>query len=123
MHIQPATALPKLLPALQQSAVSLVATAGAPPVLQVLQQKLSQHQSGVSGATLQDQQQHSRPWQVYPCYLLIGPEGDFTCDELDMLQQAGVLPVGLGPNRLRTETAAVALLAAATMQSDALRQQ
>lgn len=54
-----------------------------------------------------------------PCYLLIGPEGDFTSAEVHSLAGAGVLPVGLGNNRLRTETAAMALLAAATLYSDA----
>ncbi|GIL73251.1 hypothetical protein Vretifemale_3476 [Volvox reticuliferus] len=44
--------------------------------------------------------------------IFIGPEGDFTPAELAALVQAGARPVGLGPNRLRTETAAVGLLAA-----------
>ena len=48
-----------------------------------------------------------------PIALMIGPEGDFTPEELDELVAAGALPVGLGPNRLRVETAAVALLASA----------
>jgi 16S rRNA (uracil1498-N3)-methyltransferase len=50
---------------------------------------------------------------------LIGPEGDFTPHEVARLAEAGVLPVGLGPNRLRTETAAIAALAAAVLASDA----
>lgn len=52
------------------------------------------------------------------CYLLIGPEGDFTSDEVAQLSEAGVLPVGLGPNRLRTETAAIAALSAAMLVAD-----
>jgi 16S rRNA (uracil1498-N3)-methyltransferase len=43
--------------------------------------------------------------------LFIGPEGDFTADELDTLERAGALPVTLGPRVLRAETAAVASLA------------
>ena len=39
--------------------------------------------------------------------LLIGPEGDFTDDEVKMAQKAGFLPISLGENRLRTETAAI----------------
>jgi 16S rRNA U1498 N3-methylase RsmE len=35
------------------------------------------------------------------------------------LADAGVLPVGLGSNRLRTETAAMALLSATVLFSDA----
>ena len=36
----------------------------------------------------------------------IGPEGDFTADELAALQSAGARPINLGPLVLRTETAA-----------------
>ena len=39
--------------------------------------------------------------------VLIGPEGDFTAEEVEAARNAGCLPVTLGPNRLRTETAAV----------------
>ncbi|KAG1670825.1 hypothetical protein FOA52_003416 [Chlamydomonas sp. UWO 241] len=42
--------------------------------------------------------------------LLIGPEGDFTPVEIEALVGAGARLVGLGGNRLRTETAALALL-------------
>lgn len=37
--------------------------------------------------------------------LLIGPEGDFTGEEIALAAQHGYLPVSLGENRLRTETA------------------
>lgn len=50
-----------------------------------------------------------------PCLLLIGPEGDFTPEELDGLIEAGAQPVGLGQNRLRVETAALAMLTAVTL--------
>ena len=39
--------------------------------------------------------------------ILIGPEGDFTPDEIAMLINSGFVPVTLGDNRLRTETAAL----------------
>ena len=39
--------------------------------------------------------------------LLIGPEGDFTSEEIDLACEKGYLPVSLGKNRLRTETAAI----------------
>ena len=45
--------------------------------------------------------------------LCVGPEGDFTPSEIESLIQAGARLVGLGPLRLRVETAAIALLAAA----------
>jgi 16S rRNA (uracil1498-N3)-methyltransferase len=41
----------------------------------------------------------------------IGPEGGFTDDEKAMLQKAGCVPVSLGKNILRIETAAMAVAA------------
>jgi len=38
----------------------------------------------------------------------IGPEGGFTDEEIALASSSGFKPVGLGPRRLRTETAAVA---------------
>lgn len=49
----------------------------------------------------------------FPCYqnissvILIGPEGDFAANEIDMAIKAGCTPVTLGHTRLRTETAGV----------------
>jgi 16S rRNA (uracil1498-N3)-methyltransferase len=37
--------------------------------------------------------------------ILIGPEGDFTPEEVELAASKGFTPVSLGPNRLRTETA------------------
>ena len=42
-----------------------------------------------------------------PVNLLIGPEGDFTEDEMTLAANYGFIPVNLGQQRLRTETAAV----------------
>lgn len=39
--------------------------------------------------------------------LLIGPEGDFSEQEVSLALQNNYLPVSLGPTRLRTETAAI----------------
>lgn len=39
--------------------------------------------------------------------ILIGPEGDFSKDEITTCIQAGAIAVALGPKRLRTETAAI----------------
>ncbi len=44
--------------------------------------------------------------------VLVGPEGGFTADEIARAVRAGVTPVRMGPRILRTETAAVAALAA-----------
>ena len=46
-------------------------------------------------------------------YILIGPEGDFSGQEIALAEELGWLPVSLGNSRLRTETAAV--VAAATV--------
>ena len=42
-----------------------------------------------------------------PALILIGPEGDFTQKEVEEALTAGFIPVSLGHNRLRTETAGV----------------
>ena len=47
--------------------------------------------------------------------LLVGPEGGFSAEEVEMAQGLGFLPVSLGPRILRTETAAI--VAAALVQS------
>ena len=50
--------------------------------------------------------------QLYPgkgsVCLLIGPEGDFTPDEIALAKKHGFKEVSLGETRLRTETAALA---------------
>ncbi len=43
--------------------------------------------------------------------IVIGPEGDFTDDEINLALQAQCIAVELGENRLRSETAAVAAAA------------
>jgi 16S rRNA (uracil1498-N3)-methyltransferase len=45
---------------------------------------------------------HSEAKKVLIC---TGPEGGFTAEEVEMAQQAGMLPVHAGPRVLRTETA------------------
>jgi 16S rRNA (uracil1498-N3)-methyltransferase len=42
--------------------------------------------------------------------MMIGPEGDFSPAELTLATAAGAIPVSLGTNRLRTETAALAAI-------------
>lgn len=49
-----------------------------------------------------------RPYHAKKSVLiLIGPEGDFTLDEINLAQASGFESVNLGNARLRTETAAV----------------
>jgi 16S rRNA (uracil1498-N3)-methyltransferase len=40
--------------------------------------------------------------------ILIGPEGDFSIEEIDSAVESEFFPVHLGPSRLRTETAGIA---------------
>jgi 16S rRNA (uracil1498-N3)-methyltransferase len=47
------------------------------------------------------------PGKDQDAVLLIGPEGDFTTEELSYAAEAGFIPVSLGPSRLRTETAGI----------------
>ncbi len=47
--------------------------------------------------------------------IMIGPEGDFTGDEISLALASGFIPVALGNNRLRTETAGIV---AATILAD-----
>ena len=44
--------------------------------------------------------------------VLIGPEGDFSPEEIGLARQYGFADISLGRSRLRTETAAVAAVAA-----------
>ena len=39
--------------------------------------------------------------------IMIGPEGDFSQKEIEYALKKGLIPISLGPNRLRTETAGV----------------
>lgn len=43
-----------------------------------------------------------------PATVLIGPEGDFSEEEVNLAKEKGFIPVSLGSSRLRTETAALA---------------
>ena len=74
--------------------VVLLCAAGAPPLRFALEEKNMQDHGGT---------------------LLVGPEGDFTDLEIELLVDAGAVPVGLGPLRLRVETAAIAVMACVGM--------
>ena len=55
---------------------------------------------------------HEQPAPQGRATLLIGPEGGFSVDEAQLARQAGFISIRLGARVLRTETAAVAGLAA-----------
>jgi 16S rRNA (uracil1498-N3)-methyltransferase len=52
--------------------------------------------------------QASLPEAAPAVRIVVGPEGGFTEAEMRAARQAGAVPVSLGPNILRTETAAIA---------------
>jgi 16S rRNA (uracil1498-N3)-methyltransferase len=60
----------------------------------------------------------TRAWvRNHQAMIMIGPEGDFSPDEIQRANQSGFVSVSLGTNRLRTETAAlVACLTANLME-------
>lgn len=61
-------------------------------------------------AHCEDSERHELKRRVVPdqdLTILIGPEGDFTPDEIKNATDTGYLPVTMGKTRLRTETAAI----------------
>ncbi|KAK4438000.1 Ribosomal RNA small subunit methyltransferase E [Sesamum alatum] len=96
MILKPPIVLGELLPVVARSRLSFVAAAEATPVFNTLS-SLQKEPSGI---------------------IIIGPEGDFTEKELNSIMEAGAIVVGLGPLRLRVETATVALLSALMLWSD-----
>jgi 16S rRNA (uracil1498-N3)-methyltransferase len=60
----------------------------------------------VDGVNLHDLLTGSRPSHIL---VLIGPEGDFTPEEVELARGAGFIPVSLGTRVLRVETATVAV--------------
>lgn len=99
LELRPPCSVEQLCERIREADVALVGTAGAPP-LQAVAAQLA-----------------ARPGQQQPRGILcIGPEGDWTPEELQALLAAGARPVGLGDLRLRAETAAVALLAYVRLQ-------
>ncbi len=50
--------------------------------------------------------------------VLIGPEGDFSAEEIALATECGFRPVSLGPSRLRTETAALYACCAFNLVND-----
>uniref|UniRef100_A0A453HAH8 16S rRNA (uracil(1498)-N(3))-methyltransferase n=1 Tax=Aegilops tauschii subsp. strangulata TaxID=200361 RepID=A0A453HAH8_AEGTS len=102
MSLKPPLEIHDLPLAVSQSKLAFLASAEAPPVLSVLPKCSSEEESGL---------------------LIIGPEGDFTEEEVGVLKAAGAVPVGLGPCRLRVETATISLLSALMLWSDSAHHQ
>ena len=95
----------------QDHQVVWVGTEGAPPLHTIAAETLEkleklEKNEATSGAV-------SLP---HKGLLIIGPEGDFTVEELQMMATVGrAVVVGLGNNRLRSETAAISMLSFATL--------
>ncbi|KAL9257450.1 Pre-mRNA-processing protein 40A-like protein [Drosera capensis] len=96
MILNPSVHINNIKSNVAQSKLTFVATAEATPILSVL-------------TTFSKESKGS---------LIVGPEGDFTEKELKSMIEVGATPVGLGPHRLRVETATVALLTAVMLWSD-----
>ncbi|KAG9440628.1 hypothetical protein H6P81_020793 [Aristolochia fimbriata] len=96
MKLNPPIKIAKLLPVVCDTKLSFLAAAEATSLISTLS-SLEKKDSGL---------------------LIIGPEGDFTEKELTLMTTAGATPVGLGPCRLRVETATIALLATLMLWSD-----
>ena len=52
------------------------------------------------------------------CLVLVGPEGGFSPEEVDLAEQTGFRRVSLGKRRLRTETAAIVVCSAVMLAAD-----
>jgi 16S rRNA (uracil1498-N3)-methyltransferase len=68
-------------------------------------------EAAVHPRTVIDEYCHTHGGLPIKVSIWIGPEGDFTSTELAELVESGARPVRIGPNVLRSETAAVSALA------------
>jgi len=90
-HIYPMTSLSQVLQTLDPHGVHLFPS-------------LHQHSTHISDVLLKADKQK-------PITIFIGPEGDFTPDELDLAIKHGCIPVSMGDTVLKVETAAIAAVA------------
>ena len=104
LQVLPDTTMQQFVPQLTKESLTLVGAAGGQPLLEAFQAWPRAHNH--SQDDTQDQSLHR---------LVIGPPGDWSPAELMHLQSAGARLVDLGRSRLRTETAALAMLAAAML--------
>ncbi|ESQ30478.1 hypothetical protein EUTSA_v10012254mg [Eutrema salsugineum] len=96
MVLNPPIKFGTLLDHISKSKLCLVATAEATPLLNAVKS----------------------PAKESSRLLIVGPEGDFTKKEVELMLEVGGTAVGLGPHRLRVETATIALLETLVMWSD-----
>jgi len=91
LEVRPPRPFGEMLKAVPRATLALLCVGGAKPLGSVLRE--------------------TRPRAIL---LACGPEGDFSPDEAAAAERAGFITVGLGPNRLRSETAALAGLSIAS---------
>jgi 16S rRNA (uracil1498-N3)-methyltransferase len=90
MQVRDALPFASLIRSVPRDTLALICSAGAEPMTRLMG--------------------NERPHRLL---IASGPEGDFAREELEGAIAAGFVAVGLGPNRLRSETAAIAALALA----------
>jgi 16S rRNA (uracil1498-N3)-methyltransferase len=96
MEVQVPMDVAAMTSSVPKPAVAVACVPGAPPLIAVLRRG-------------------SDSLKRLPAILIaIGPEGDFTAEELALMRDAGFIPAGLGNNRLRSETAGLAALSIVT---------
>jgi 16S rRNA (uracil1498-N3)-methyltransferase len=82
---------------------------------------ISQHQSGYIAHCISGLERNGIS-SIRPDHniirVLIGPEGDFTPEEVDLALKTGYLGLSLGESRLRTETAGLMICAAVRLTQD-----
>ncbi len=90
-HIHPMTSLPRVLQTLDPDGLHLFPS-------------LHHHPKHIADVLLKADKQK-------PVTIFIGPEGDFTPDEVELAVKHGCVPVSLGDTVLKVETAAIAAVA------------
>jgi len=69
---------------------------------------IKKHPTGLIAYCLKEKEDTVKQhFKKHKCPILIGPEGDFTEEEVQLALLNGYKTITLGPNRLRTETAAL----------------
>ena len=69
---------------------------------------IKKHPTGlIAYCSKEEQYTIKEHFKKHKCPILIGPEGDFTEDEVQLALLNGYKTITLGSNRLRTETAAL----------------
>jgi len=106
LAVRPPANVTQLCEAVRRAPVALLCAAGAPPLREVM---------SAADTRMGDDVDAGYYGEDGGGVLIVGPEGDFTPEEVELLVAAGARPVGLGPLRLRVETAAVAIMSCVSM--------